>query len=71
MTIDQAKSYLGTSWVLHPDYQPQEQHSAYALVNVGITHMRARDRLRRQRSFAGEVEQTKQRLRLVMGRAVA
>jgi hypothetical protein len=71
MTIEQAKSYLGTSWVLHPDYQPQEQHSSYALVNVGITCMRVRDRLRRQRSFSGEVEQIRQKLRLIHGKVAA
>jgi hypothetical protein len=30
MTIEQAKAYLGASWVLHPDYQPLPHHSNYA-----------------------------------------
>jgi hypothetical protein len=71
VTLSEAKAYLGTSWVLHRNYQPQPNHSSYALVNVGITHMRVRDRLRRQRSFAGEVEHVRQRLRLIHGRVAA
>jgi hypothetical protein len=71
LTLDDAKAYLGTSYVFHPDYQPIPHHSAYALVNVGITHMRVRDRLRRQRSFAGEVEQIRAKLRLIHGKVAA
>lgn len=69
MTIDQAKAHLGRSYVMHPAYQPQPQHSSYALVNVGVTFMRVRHRMRQERSFVGAVEQTRTKLRLAYGRA--
>jgi hypothetical protein len=71
MTLPEAKAYLGASWVLHPDYQPLPHHSNYALVNVAHTFMRVRHRLKQQRSFAGEVEQVRQKLRLIHGRVAA
>lgn len=71
MTIHEAKSWLGTSYVLHPAYEPQPHHSSHALVNVGVTWMRVRHRMRQERSFADAVEQTRQRLRLVHGRVAA
>jgi hypothetical protein len=71
VTLSEAKAYLGTSWVLHPDYQLLPHHSNYALVNVGHTFMRVRHRMKQQRSFAGEVEQIRQRLRLIHGKVAA
>jgi len=39
MTITEAKAYLANSWVLHPDYRPENcpQHSCYEPVNVRLT----------------------------------
>jgi hypothetical protein len=71
VTLPEAKSYLGPRWVLHPDYQPLPHHSNYALVNVAHTFMRVRHRLKQQRSFSGEVEQVRQKLRLIHGRVAA
>jgi hypothetical protein len=71
MNLPEAKAYLGRSWVLHPDYQPVPHHSNYALVNVGHTFMRVRHRLKQQRSFSGEVEQVRAKLRLIHGKVAA
>ena len=65
MTLSEAIAYLGRSYVLHPQYEPQPHHSSYALVNVRATWERVRAR---QPSFVEAVEQTRQRLRLVHGR---
>ena len=39
MTIIEAKAYLAHSWVLHPDYRPENspQHNLYEPVNVRLT----------------------------------
>jgi hypothetical protein len=66
MTIDEAKAYLSTGWVLHPQYQASAHHSVYALVDVRATCVRVRSRMRP--SFASAVEQVKKRLRVVHGR---
>lgn len=46
MSLDEAKHWLGARWVLHPAYQPIPHHSNYALVNVGHTFDRVRNRMR-------------------------
>jgi hypothetical protein len=72
MSLEEAKHWLAERWVLHPDYQPLPHHSNYALVNVAHTFMRVRHRLKQQqRSFSGEVEQVRQKLRLIHGRVAA
>lgn len=68
MSIDEAKDWLGRRYVLHSQYEPQSNHSVYALVRVELTWMRVRHRMRQERSFAGEVEQVRQRLRMMHGR---
>lgn len=68
MSADEAKEWLGGRYVLHPDYQPLPHHSNYARVDVAVTFMRVRHRMRQERSFVGAVEQVRQRLRMVHGR---
>ena len=65
MTIDECKSFLGPSYVLHADYRPDEHkhHSAYALVDLRATFARVRARMRP--SFSEAVRQTRERLRAV------
>jgi len=65
VTLSEAKAYLSTGWVLHPDYEPSGHHSVYALVDVRATC--ARVRLKMRPSFASAVEQVKKRLRIVHG----
>lgn len=75
MSIDAAKEFLGSSWVLHPAYDPKHHpwHSTHALVNVLATWERVRNRTKVQQaaadtSFSSTVDQVKRRLRLVYGK---
>lgn len=70
MNLDEAKQYLGFSYVLHPLYEQRNYpwHSAYARVDVAATCARVRQR--QQQSFSNAVEQTKRKLRMVHGKAV-
>ena len=69
MTLDEAKCYMGTRYVLHKHYQPMPHHSVYALVNVGHTFMRVRHRMRHEVSFSQAVSDEKARLRLAFENA--
>lgn len=68
MKLLEAKLWLSDHYVFHPAYQPQPQHSSYALVDVRLTCARVRHRMRQQKSFTSEVEKAKQKLRLIHGR---
>jgi hypothetical protein len=65
VTLSDAKSFLGPSYVLHADYQPEDHahHSAYAHVDLRATFARVRARMRP--SFSEAVRQTRERLRAV------
>lgn len=67
MTLSDAKTFLGDRHVLHPNYQPQQHHSSYALVDLRATFARVRARMRP--SFSEAVRQTREKLRMVHGRA--
>ena len=69
MTLDEAKCYMGTRYVLHKQYQPVPHHSAYALVNVSDTFMRVRHRMRHEVSFSQAVGNERARLRLAFDSA--
>jgi hypothetical protein len=73
MTLEEAKAFLGTAHVLSPKYRAEAypHHSCYALVDVRVTFMRVRHRMRQQPSFADAVAQARQRLRLVYGKTEA
>jgi len=64
VTLDEAKCYMGTRYVLHKQYQPVLHHSVYALVNVSDTFMRVRHRMRHEVSFSQAVDNERARLRL-------
>lgn len=68
MNLDEAKIWLGPSYVFHPAYRTADHpnHSSYARVDVQATFERVG-----QQSFTSAVEQVRQRLRLIHGRAVA
>jgi hypothetical protein len=67
--IEQAKAWLADRYVLHADYRPEDHrhHSCYALVDLRATFARVRARMRP--SFSEAVRQTRERLRVVHGRA--
>jgi len=70
MTLDEAIADMAERYVLHPAYRAANHphHSAYAEVDVRVTFMRVRGRMRQPRpapSFSDAVAQAKQRLRVV------
>ena len=71
--------YMGASYVLHPQYKAADHpwHSSYARVDVRLTFLRVRRRMRDlakqplSQSLSAAVEDHKQRLRLAHSRQVA
>ena len=74
----QAIRYLGASYVLHPQYEPADHpwHSSYARIDVRLTFLRVRRRMRDLaeqalgQSLSAAIEDHKQRLRLAHSRRV-
>ena len=75
----EAIRYLGEHYVLHPEYNAADHpwHSSYARVDVRLTFLRVRCRMRELakqalgQSLSAAVEDHKQRLRLAHSRRVA
>lgn len=63
--LEAAKRWLDERYVFHPKYQSQENHSSYAQVNLGVTFMKVRDRIRQERSLSAAVADVKQHLHSV------